>query len=169
MGIIRRSSRSWASPLHCVKKKDGSWRPCGNYRRLNTVTIPDPYPIPPISNLASNLAGMKFFSKLDLIKGYHQVPVSPDDVPKTVIITHFGLFEYLRMPFGLRNSWNTFQQLLDRVMQGLPYTIIYIDNILIASQTYKQHLLDIEKVLNCLQALSFHLVNVNLENKLSIF
>ena len=77
-----------------------------------------------MSDLSSNLAGMKFFSKLDLVKGYHQVLVSPEDVPKTAIITPFGLFEYLRMPFGFPNSGNTFQRLLDRVMQGLPYTFV---------------------------------------------
>ena len=104
-----------------------------------------------MSDLSSNLAGMKFFSKLDLVKGYHQAPVSPEDVPKTAIITLFGLFEYLRMPFRRQNSGNTFQRLLDRVMQGLPYTFIYINDILIASPTYKQHLLDMEEVLCCLK------------------
>jgi len=103
-GIVRRSNSDWASPLHMVKKQDGSWRPCGDFRRLNAQTQPDRYTCPNIGDLTARLAGCKVFSKLDLRKGYHQVPVKPADVKKTAIITPFGLFEFLRMPFGLRNA-----------------------------------------------------------------
>jgi hypothetical protein len=98
-GVIRRSSSRWASPLHMVKKKDGSWRPCGDFRRLNLVNAEDRYPLPNMADLSSRLEGCTIFSKLDLQKGYLQVPVRPEDIPKTAIITPFGLFEFLRMPF----------------------------------------------------------------------
>jgi hypothetical protein len=106
-GIIRRSNSTWASPLHMVPKKDGSWRPCGEYRRLNTVTTPDRYPLPNMQDLANGLHGCTVFSKIDLVKGYHQLPIATADLPKTAIITPFGLFEYLFMGFGLRNAAQT--------------------------------------------------------------
>jgi hypothetical protein len=82
-------------------KQDGSWRPCRDYRRLNLVTVPDRYPLPNMQDFAARLDNCTFFSKIDLRKGYHQIAVAAQDVPKTAIITPFRLFEYTRMPFGL--------------------------------------------------------------------
>ncbi|XP_064472586.1 uncharacterized protein LOC135387161 [Ornithodoros turicata] len=93
IGIARPSSSDWASPLHVVPKKTGDWRPCGDYRALNIATKPDRYPLPNIQDFTMNLAGAKDFSKIDLTKAYHQIPVAPEGVPKTAIVTPFGLFE----------------------------------------------------------------------------
>ena len=95
-GIIRRSSSSWSSPLHMVLKPDGTWRTCGDYRRLNNATKPDRYPVPNVQDLSSRLSGCTVFSKLDLEKGYYQVPMSPEDVTKTAVVTPFGLWEFLK-------------------------------------------------------------------------
>ena len=93
-----------------VPKANGDWRPCGDFRRLNEATTPDRYPVPHIQDFTAGLAGAEVFSKIDLVKGYHQIPVHPEDVPKTAVITPFVLFEFLRMPFGLKNAAQSFQR-----------------------------------------------------------
>lgn len=159
-GIVRRSKSSWASPLHVVRKRDGGWRPCGDYRRLNMVTKPDRYAVPHLQDFTRILAGKKIFSKIDLVKSYHQIPVRQSDVGKTAVATPFGTYEYVRMPFGLRNAGQTFQRLLDTVTQGLPRIFCYIDDILVASESERQHETDLRALCERLQE---HGLTVNRE------
>jgi hypothetical protein len=101
-------------------------RPCGNYCHLNLVTTPDKYPLPNMQDLSNGLHSCTIFSEIGLVKGYHQIPVAAEDIPKTAIITPFGLFEYLFTPFGLSNTAQTFQRMMDRVTDGFEGVFAYM-------------------------------------------
>ncbi|UYV79479.1 hypothetical protein LAZ67_17002785, partial [Cordylochernes scorpioides] len=145
-GICRPSKSPWASPLHLVPKKDGSLKPCGDYRKLNAATVPDRYTVPNIMDFASRLHGKKIFSTIDLVRAYHHVSVESRDIPKTAVITPFGLFEFPRMSFGLCNAAQTFQRLINEVLQGLDFAYAYIDDVLIASDSENQHVSHLQQL-----------------------
>ena len=117
-------------------KPSGGWRACGDYRALNAVSEDDRYPMPHLLDFAINLEGKNIFSKIDLVRAYNQVPA---DIAKTAIVTPFGPFEYLRMPFGLKNAAQTFHRFMDIVFRDLPFVYIYLNDILVACNSPDEH------------------------------
>lgn len=140
MGICRVSKSQTSSPLTMQPKPNSTdLRPCGDYRRLNYLTIPDRYPLPLIQDFNAKIHNCKIFSKIDIIRAYHHIPVAEEDIFKTAITTPFGLYEFTRMPFGLRNAAQTFQRFINEVCSGLDFVFVYLDDLLIFSENEEQH------------------------------
>ncbi|GKC06018.1 reverse transcriptase domain-containing protein [Tanacetum coccineum] len=152
-GFIRPSSSSWGAPLLFVKKKDGSFRMCINYRELNKLTVKNRYPLPRIDDLFDQLQGSQFFSMIDLRSGYHQLRVHEDNIPKTAFRTCYGHFEFTLMPFGLTNAPAIFMDLMNRVCRPYldKFVIVFIDDILIYSKTQEEHVEHLRLVLKLLK------------------
>ena len=150
--VIRPSSSPWCSPVVMVRKKDGNWRFCIDYRKLNAATCRDAYPLPRIDSTLDSLSGATYFTTLDLAFGYWQVEVEETDKAKTAFSTSEGHFEFNVMPFGLTNAPATFQRLMECVLAGLveEECLIYLDDIIVFSTTFKEHLLRLGRVFQAL-------------------
>ena len=140
-----------------VKKKSGEWRICGDLRRLNAVTIPDSYPVSHLYYFSYFLRGKQVFTKLDLFMAYRQIPVASDGIPKTAVITPFGLFEYTVMTFGLRNAGQSFQRYIHQVLGDLEFVFCYIDDVLIAYSSFEEHSRHLNAVFNRLKEFSLRI------------
>ena len=151
MGVIERSTSPYASPVVIVKKKDGKNRFCIDYRRLNAVTVLDNEPIPNMDELISDISDAKYFTKMDLSKGYWQIPVAEQDRSKTAFVTPDGQYEFKVLPFGLVNAPAVFTRMMWKLLDVLPRVVHYIDDVLIYSSSWEQHVDDVRRVLQVLR------------------
>ncbi|GKC36096.1 putative reverse transcriptase domain-containing protein, partial [Tanacetum coccineum] len=152
-GFIRPSSSPWGAPILFVKKKDGSFRMCIDYRELNKLTVKNRYPLPRIDDLFDQLQGSSIYSKIDLRSGYHQLRVREEDIPKTAFRTRYGHYEFQVMPFGLTNAPAVFMDLMNRVCKPYldKFVIVFIDDILIYSRNEKEHEEHLKTILELLK------------------
>ena len=148
-GLIEPASGAWSSPVVLVRKKDKSWRFCVDYRRLNAVTQQDAYPLPRIDESLEALAGSRFFTTLDLLSGYWQVPLDAEAQERSAFITRSGLWKWKVLPFGLTSAPATFQRLMEQVLRGLHWktALLYLDDVIVISPDFQSHLQRLEEVL----------------------
>nr|GFC58331.1 putative reverse transcriptase domain-containing protein [Tanacetum cinerariifolium] len=151
--FIRPSSSPWGAPVLFVKKKDGSFRMCIDYRELNKLTVKNRYPLPRINDLFDQLQGSSIYSKIDLRSGYHQLRVREQDIPKMAFRTRYGHYEFQVMPFGLTNTLVVFMDLMNRVCKPYldKFVIVFIDDILIYSKDDKEHEEHLKAILELLK------------------
>ena len=152
-GVIRPSKSEWASPITLVPKKDGSIRFCVDFRKVNAITRKDAHPLTLIQDIFDSLSGAKVFSTLDLKSGCWQIPVHEDDIKKTAFITHTGLYEFVRMPFGLANAPAEFQRTMQAVLGDMlgKFVMVYLDDIVIFSRSVEEHEEHLSQVFDALE------------------
>ena len=151
-GIIRPSLSPWSSPVVLVTKPDKTWRLCLDYRTLNSVTVSDPFPMPRTEELLDIIGRAKFITTLDMSKGYWQIPMAADSIPKTAFSTEDGKFEFLRMPFGLKGAPSTFQRFVNNILSEVrDYARAYMDDLVIFSDTWQDHVRHLRTVLNIIK------------------
>ncbi|CAN2391270.1 K02A2.6-like [Pristimantis euphronides] len=153
LGVIQKSKSAWASPVVLVPKKDRTTRFCVDYRKLNAITVSDAYPMPRIDELLHRLASAQYITILNLNRWYWQIPMSQEARERSAFITPFGLYEFLVMPFVMKNAPATFQRLVDQLLEGLGgFAVAYLDDIAIFSSTWEDHLKHLSRVLRKIQA-----------------
>eukprot|EP00731_Ephydatia_muelleri_P035196 Em0104g2a len=151
-GVISRSTSEWAAPVVLITKKNGEIRFCVDYRRLNSISRTDSYPMPRVDELIDRLGSANYISTLDLSRGYWQVPMSAQSRAKTAFVTSYGLFEFNVMPFGLQGAPSTFQRMMDQLLRGLEdCAAAYLDDLVIHNATWPEHLASLRKVLERLR------------------
>ncbi|GJS71926.1 putative reverse transcriptase domain-containing protein [Tanacetum coccineum] len=162
-GFIRPSSSPWGAPVLFVKKKDGSFRMCIDYRKLNKLTVKNRYPLPRIDDLFDQLQGSNVYSKIDLRSGYHQLRVREEDIPKTTFRTRYGHYEFQVMPLGLTNAPAVFMDLMNRVCKPYldKFVIVFIDDILIYSKNKEEHEEHLKLILELLKKEEFKGIHVD--------
>ena len=151
LGIIRASTSPYGSPIVIVKKKDRSSRICVDYRKLNKVTVADPEPMKTSEDLFQRLGKSNYFSKIDLSKGYWQIPVAEEDVKKTAFVTPDGNYEFIRMPLGMKNSGATLVRGLRMLISNLENVDSYIDDLIVYAEDWDTHIRVLGELMNRLQ------------------
>ncbi|XP_068233366.1 uncharacterized protein [Palaemon carinicauda] len=155
LGLIEESESPWASPVVLVPKEGGGDRLCIDFRKLNAVTKPESYPLPRIEDCLESLGESPYLSKIDLEKGYWQVPLAEESRPLTAFITRDGLYQCRVMPFGLRNAPSCFQRLMNKVLAGISNCVVYLDDIVLFSKAWEEHLQTLGKG-TLIAVLEFH-------------
>ena len=158
-GLIEPACGAWSSPVVLVRKKDGTWRFCVDYRKLNAVTQYDAYPLPRIDESLDALSGSRYFSTLDLVSGYWQVPLTEDAKEKSTFTTRNGLWRWKVLPFGLTSAPATFQRLMEKVLQGLHWKtlLLYLDDVIVIAPDFESHLERLEEVFKRLRGANLKL------------
>ena len=151
IGVIKPSKSPWSSSVVLVRKRDGTLRFCVDYRVLNSVTKPDVFPLPRINDLLDQLGKSKYYTTLDLVSGYWQIRVHDNSQEKTVFATHQGLYEFRVMPFGVMNAPAVFQRLMQGVLSGLQFISVYLDDVIVYSETLAEHVSHLRIVFKCLR------------------
>merc|ERR1712212_133356 len=151
MGIIKpvnpSDSNIWTSALHLAPKPDGTFRVCGDFRDLNSKTIMDGFPLPNIRTFMGQIKGSKIFSRVDLVKAFHQIPLDPTSQAKSTIVTPWGAFQFSRLPMGLKNSAQSFQRLMTHILGDVPGLFCYLDDVLVYSKSQEEHMHTLQTLL----------------------
>ena len=158
LGYIKPSTSPWSSPVLFVKKKDGTMRLCVDYRALNALTIKNKYPLPLMVEFFDRFKNSRYYTKIDLQSGYHQLRIIANDIPKTAFGTRYGHFEYLVMPFGLTNAPASFQAFMNSIFEPYldDFVVVYLDDVLVYSDTFEEHLVHVMKVFDTLRRNKLH-------------